>query len=141
MANMSNYLEKQLLNHLFRGANYASPSKLWIALCTDTLDDTIEEGSELPEVEGGDYQRKSIDSSTAAWTEPDLDGVTKNIAEIKWENVTWEATVKAIAICTAGPARATGKVLFWGDLTKEKVVTEDDSVSFAANALSIQIDN
>jgi len=34
-----------------------------------------------------------------------------------------------------------GNVLFWGDLTKEKVVTEDDSISFAVDALSIQIDN
>lgn len=136
MANMSNYLEKKLLNFLFRGQSFTAPTQIWIALCTETVTDDIENGSELEEVSGGDYARKSIASSK--WTEPTDDGLIKNSEEVKWENVTWEATVKAIALCDAQTA---GKVLFWGTLTKEKIVTEEDSVSFAPQSLSIQIDN
>jgi hypothetical protein len=140
MANMSNYLEQQILNHLFRGTAYTAPTKLYIALCTDTLDDDAT-GASLPEVTADGYERKSIDSNAGSWTAPDEEGIVKNVDEIKWDKVTWEATIKAIAICDDGPDPLQGNVLFWGALTKEKVVTEDDSVSFAEEALSIQIDN
>lgn len=140
MANMSNYLEKKVLDHLFRGTPYTAPASVYIALCNDTLDDSIVSGGDLPEIAGGDYVRKAIASNPQKWTTPDDDGIIKNAEEIKWEKVTWEDTVKAIAIVdNATPG--SGNVLFWGDLTKEKVVTEDDSISFAAEALSIQIDN
>jgi hypothetical protein len=140
MANMSNYLEKKVLDHLFRGIPYPAPSSVYIALCNDTLDDTIILGSDLPEVAGGNYVRKAIASNPSKWTAPDDDGIIKNVEEIKWEKVTWEDTVKAIAIMDSATPQQ-GNVLFWGDLTKEKVVTEDDSISFAEEALSIQIDN
>lgn len=140
MANMSNYLEKKVLDHLFRGSPYTAPGSVWIALCNDTLDDSIILGSALPEVSGGNYVRKEIQSSQSNWTAPTDDGIIKNTNEVKWEKVTWEDTVKAIAIMDSATPQQ-GNVLFWGDLTKEKVVTEDDSISFAAQALSIQIDN
>jgi hypothetical protein len=141
MANMHNYLEEKLLNYIFRGQNFTRPTTLWIALCEDEIEDDTEM-ADLPEVEGTGYERKSISCATTAWADPASgDGITSNSEEIKWENVQWEATIKSIAICDAGPARKTGNILFWGDLTKEKVVTQDDSISFAANSLSIQIDN
>lgn len=140
MANMSNYLETQILNHLFRGTPYPAPTNVYIALCNDTLDDTYVAGNSLPEITGGDYTRKAVQCTPQKWTAPDPDGIIKNVEEIKWEQVSWEDTVKAIAI-TDSPQPLQGNVLFWGDLTKEKVVTEDDSISFAAQALSIQIDN
>ena len=140
MANMSDYLEAKLLNHLFRGVSFNAPSSLYIALCTDSLSDT-DTGASLPEVAGAGYQRQAVPCNASQWSEPDADGTIKNAKEIKWEKVQWEDTVKAIAICDAGPNRNTGNVLFWGDLTKEKVVTADDSISFAEESLSIQIDN
>ena len=140
MANMSNYLEKKVLDHLFRGTPYTAPASVWLALCNDTLDDTIVSGALLPEIAGGNYVRKEVPSNPTKWTVPDDDGIIKNIEEIKWDKVTWEDTVRAVAIMDS-PNPQQGNVLFWGDLTKEKVVTEDDSISFAEEALSIQIDN
>jgi len=140
MANMSNYLEVQVLNHLFRGTPYTAPTRVYIALCTDTIDDETD-GTSLPEVTATGYERKPIDCDAGAWSEPDDDGIIKNIEEVKWDKVEWEATIKAIAICDDGPDPLQGNVLFWGTLTKEKVVTADDSISFAEEALSIQIDN
>lgn len=139
MANMSDFLEKKLLNYIFRGQSFTPPSSVYIALCNDTITDDMT-GGDLPEVNGTGYVRKQV--LTSQWTDPatDADQVIKNNAEIKWENVQWEDTVTAIAICTTA-TRLTGDVLFWGNLTKEKIVTQDDSISFSANSLSIQIDN
>jgi hypothetical protein len=139
MANMSDFLEKKLLNHVFRGQSYTAPSSIYIALCNDTITDDMA-GADLPEINGTGYTRKQV--TTSQWTDPnaDPDQIIKNNAEIKWENVQWEDTVTAIALCTT-QARLSGDVLFWGELTKEKIVTKDDSISFAANSLSIQIDN
>lgn len=142
MANMSDWLEKKLLNHIFRGQEFNAPSSIWVALCNDTLDDTIEDATPgvLPEITGQGYVRKQILSNGTKWTDPANDAaqIIKNADEVKWEKVQWEDTVKAVALCTD---QSGGNVLFWGDLTREKVVTIDDSISFAANSLSIQIDN
>jgi hypothetical protein len=137
MANMSNYLEEKILNSLFRGVSYSAPSSVYIALCTETVDDT-DDGSTLAEPTGTGYARKAVVSNATSWTAPDQDGTIKNSEEIKWGSVQWNATIKAIAICDA---LSNGNVLFWGALTASKVVTADDSISFAPNTLSIQIDN
>jgi len=89
MANMSNFLEKKILDHLFRGTPYTAPQSVWIALCNDTLDDSIVSGGDLPEIAGGDYVRKEVQSNPTKWTTPDDDGIIKNSEEIKWEKVTW----------------------------------------------------
>lgn len=149
MANMSNYLEKKLLNHIFRGTPFTPPPILYVALLTETIDDSIVLGSDLPEVPEpadpsaeGAYVRKGVPSSAAKWADPALndDGIIKNVEEIKWERVAWEEQIVGIAFCdTAEPK--TGNVLFWADLLKPKDVTPEDSISFAAEAITIQIDN
>jgi hypothetical protein len=137
MANMSDFLEAAILNHLFRGTAYTAPTSVYMALCTDTVDDTYD-GSSLPEPTGTGYARKAVASNPTKWSAPDAEGTIKNVEEIKWEKVQWSATIKAVAICDA---LTNGNVLFWGTLTAQKVVTVDDSISFAPETLSIQIDN
>jgi hypothetical protein len=137
MANMSDYLEGKILNHLFRGTSYSAPSSVYIALCTDTLDDT-DDGASIAEPTGTGYARQAVASNATNWSAPNADGTIKNSEEIKWDSVQWSATIKAVAICDA---LTNGNVLFWGTLTAQKVVTVDDSISFGPNTLSIQIDN
>lgn len=138
MANMGNYLERKLLDHLFRGQIFTAPSAIYIALLNDTVDDSVESGADLPEVSGPGYSRKQIASNAGSWTAPDNDGVVKNVTEIKWEDVTWEDTVVAVAFCDSSSG---GNVLFWGDLVREKVVAVDDTISFAPESITVQIDN
>jgi hypothetical protein len=140
MANMHNFLENKLLNYIFRGQSWSPPGSLYIALCEDEVQDDTEM-ADLPEPDSAEYERKEITRAVGKWTDPEQnDGIISNVEEIKWENVQWEATIKSIAIVTSG-TKGQGDILFWGDLTKEKVVTQDDSISFAANSLSVQIDN
>lgn len=140
MANMSNFLEERLLNYLFRGTAYTPPATLYVALLTDTIDDSVVSGGDLPEVAGLGYGRRGIAREANAWSAPNADGIVKNTQEIKWEEVDWEATIVAVAFCDS-EAPGSGNVLFWGDLVREKVVAEEDTVSFAPNSIIVQIDN
>lgn len=146
MANMSNYLENKLIDFLFRGAAFSPPATLYIALCTATPTDS-NTGSTISEITGGNYSRQALTSNTTNWSTTQGDtsatstgtgGTTTNQSVVAWNSVTWTGTVAAVAICDASSG---GNLLWWGVLTSSKTVASGDSVSFAANDLSIQIDN
>lgn len=146
MASMSNYLENKLVDYLFRGVSYAPPATLYIALCTAAPTDAST-GSTLTEVSGGNYARQPIASNTTNWfttngdnaaTSSGTNGTTGNSVAILWNSVTWNATVTDIAICDALTG---GNVLFYSTLQSSKTIAATDSLSFAINSLTIQIDN
>lgn len=146
MANMSNYLENKLIDFLFRGTSFSPPATLYVALCTSTPTDS-NTGSTISEISGGNYSRQSITSNTTNWSTTQGDttatssgtgGTTTNQAVVSWNSVTWTGTITSVAICDASSG---GNLLWWGTLTSSKTVASGDSVSFAVNDLSIQIDN
>lgn len=146
MASMSNYLENKLIDFLFRGVSFSAPSTLYVALCTSAPSDSST-GSTISEVSGGNYSRQSITSNTSNWyttngdngsTSSGTNGTTGNSNTVTWSSVTWSGTVTDIAICDASSG---GNVLFYASLASAKTVASGDSISFAANALTVQIDN
>lgn len=143
MASMTDYLENKLIDFLFRGGSFTAPANLYIALYTAAPTDS----SSGTEVAGGDYERKQLNPSASNWysTQSNTDatstgtgGTTGNAATIAWNSVTWSGTVVAVAICDALTA---GNVLFYKTLSASKTITAGDSISFATNALTVQIDN
>jgi len=146
MANMTNYLENKLVDFLFRGVSFSPPSTLYIALCTASPSDSST-GSTITEVSGGNYARQSIVSNTTNWSTTNADngatssgttGTTTNSVSVAWTSVTWSGTVNSVAICDSLTG---GNVLFYANLASNVTVSSGDSISFAINALSIQIDN
>lgn len=146
MASMSNYLENKLIDFLFRGGSFSPPATLYVALCTSSPSDSST-GSTISEVSGGNYSRQSITSNTSNWsttngdngaTSSGTNGTTGNSNTVTWSGVTWTGTVTDIAICDAATG---GNVLFYASLASAKTVASGDSISFAANSLTIQIDN
>ena len=146
MASMSNYLENKLIDFLFRGASFSAPGTLYVALCTSAPSDSST-GSTIAEVSGGNYSRQSITSNTTNWyttngdngaTSSGSNGTTGNAGTLTWSGVTWSGTVTDVAICDASSG---GNVLFYAPLAAAKTVASGDSISFAANSLTIQIDN
>lgn len=146
MASMSNYLENKLIDFLFRGVAFSPPSTLYVALCTSAPTDSST-GSTISEVSGGNYSRQSLAASNTNWyttngdtgaTSSGTNGTTGNAATLTWAGVTWTGTVTDVAICDAATG---GNVLFYASLAAAKTVASGDSISFAANSLTIQIDN
>lgn len=143
---MSNYLENKLIDFLFRGVSYTPPTTLYIALCTSTPTEAST-GSTITEVTGGNYGRVAVTSNTTNWsdtsgtnnaTSSGTGGTSNSSSIISWTSVTWTATVNSMAICDASTG---GNVLFYAPLTASQAVNSGDSISFAINALSIQLDN
>lgn len=146
MANMSNYLENKLIDFLFRGVSFTPPSTLYIALCTAPSAENLT-GSTISEISGGNYSRVALASNTTNWsttnndngaTSSGTEATTKNSVTINWNSVTWSGSVTDIAICDSLTG---GNLLFYSSLSSSKNVAVGDSISFAINALSIQIDN
>ena len=148
--NASDYLENKLVDWLFRGLSYTPPTTLYVALATAVPTDATT-GSTLAEVSGGNYARMPIASSTLQWTDTSgnqtglasagTSGTTQNVNAVSWNNVTWNATVNALALVDSATT-LTGNILVWSALQASKVVSSGDSVSLAANTgIVIQVDN
>ena len=146
MAAMTDYLENKLIDQLFRGQAYAFPATLYIGLLTAAPSDS----AAGTEVAGGAYARVAVASSLSNWAgtqaaastvaSSGTSGTTSNNNAITFPAPTanW-GTVTHFAIYDAAGA---GNMLVWGALTAAKTVNNGDAApSFAAAALSFQIDN
>ena len=132
MGSFSNFLELELLDHVFLTGSYSQPSNIYIALCKSTVeeDDT---GSTLPsEVSGGSYARKSC----ATWDTASA-GSTKNGVAITFAQATADwGTVTDFAICDAVTR---GNMLAYGALGADKSVASGDTAKIATGDLKITL--
>lgn len=128
----SDYLELELLDHVFLTGSYAQPSNIYIALCKSTIadDDT---GSTLPsEVSGGSYARKSCGTWDTASA-----GSTKNGVAITFAQATAQwGTVTDFAVVDASSG---GNVLAYAKLTTAKSIATGDTAKFATGDLKVSL--
>lgn len=129
----SNFLELELLDHVFGNAAYTAPATLYVALFTATPSDT----GGGTEVSGGSYARKDVTNNAtnfpaaAAGAKSNGTAITFVTATASWGVVT------QFGIFDASTA---GNLLAWGDLTASKTVDSGDTVSFAVGDLDITLD-
>ena len=156
MAAMTDFLENKLIDFLFRaqalgitGATAAAatgPASLHVGLLTAAPAD----GAAGTEVTGGSYARVLVTSALGAWDNTQAassaavssgaTGTTRNQGAITFPAPTanW-GVVTHVAIYDAASA---GNMLIYSALTVSKTVNNGDAApSFAANALTFQIDN
>jgi len=128
----SDFLEKELLDHIFLVGAFSAPTTIYIALTKSTIDDA-DTGSTLPsEVSGGAYARKSC----ATWDTASV-GSTKNGVAITFAQATapW-GTITDFAVCDA---ITVGNVLAYAKLTTPKSVATGDTAKFATGDLKCSI--
>jgi len=146
MAAMSDYLENKIIDWLLRGQTFTPPATAYVALLTAAPSDT----GGGTEVSGGSYARVSVSSALANWAgtqsagsttaSSGTGGTTSNNGSITFPAPTanW-GTVTHFAVYDASTA---GNLLFWAALTTPKTINNGDAApSFAAGALTFQIDN
>lgn len=145
-ASLSNYLENKLVDALLRGQAYTMPATVYVALATTT-------GSDAAcgtEVSGGSYARVAVTSSLTNWAgtqsagstvaSSGTGGTTSNNNAIAFPAPTanWGSVTE---FCVFDAASA-GNLLFRAALTTPKTINNGDAApSFAAGALTFQIDN
>jgi len=117
----SNYLENELINHVFRTATFSKPSALYVALYTVTPSDA----GGGTECSGGGYARVSVPPLNANWDATSgSNGKTANTAAVTFPTPSgsWGSIV-AFAILDAS---SSGNFLYWGPLTNPKSVNNGD---------------
>jgi hypothetical protein len=133
MGSFSNYMELELLDHVFKVGAYTAATNLYVALLKSTPDDA-DTGSTLPgEVSGGAYARKGCNTWAAA-----ASGATSNSIAIEFVQATADwGVVTHFAVVDHS---STGNVIGWGALTVTKNIQSGDQARFATNDLDVTLD-
>lgn len=145
-ADLSNYLENKLVDFLVRAQSYTAPTTVYVALATSTGSDS----ACGTEVSGGSYARVGVTSSTTNWAgtqsagstsaSSGTGGTTSNNATVTFPAPT--ANWGSVTEFCVFDASTSGNLLWRAALTTAKTVNNGDAApSFAAAALTLQIDN
>lgn len=133
MAAMSDYLEGQIIDHLFRTGTFAKPAAIYVALFTAAPSDS----GGGTEVTGGSYARAQVTQLDANWNAPTAgNGLTDNVNDIVFPtpSANW-GTITHFGIFDASSA---GNLLLHGALGTSKTVNNGDPApKFAAGALDV----
>jgi hypothetical protein len=143
---VSDYLENKLVDWLLRAQSFTPPTTVYVALATST-------GSETAcgtEVSGGSYARVAVTSGLTAWAgtqsagstsaSSGSSGTTSNNAAVTFP--TPSANWGSVTEFCVFDASSSGNLLWRAALTTPKTINNGDAApSFAAGALSLQIDN
>ena len=132
MANISNYLEERVLNHIFRGVESTSPATLYLALFLNNPTDA----ATGTEVSGTDYARQTITFS-APTQDGDGKGTIKNNTEIEFPSAgsSWGlVTHAAIYDGLEG-----GNMYYYGPLANPKDVQTSDILKVLENELVLTL--
>ena len=127
MAEISDYLEKKILDYVLRDTADWAPSTVYVALHTA---DPVDAGSGA-EVSGGSYARQAIAFDAAHATT----GLTQN-TDIETFTSMPAATVTHIGIWDHLSA---GNLLFHTPVDSAKTVGSGDTISIAAGAITITL--
>ena len=128
MAEMSNYLENKLLDHVLRNTSYTSPTTVYVGLYTSNPD----EGNTGTEVSGGSYARQSLSVTTASG------GIVTSSADVSFPQATgsW-GTISHIGLLDA---LTSGNLLMYTELTTSKVIESGDVLKIATGSLTASLD-
>lgn len=128
MAELSDYLENKLLDHVLRNTTYSSPTTVYMGLYTsDPGDDNT--GTE---VSGGSYARQIVSVTTATA------GIVTSSADVTFPQATgsW-GTISHIGLLDAVTA---GNLLMHTALTTSKTIDEGDIFKVPTGSLTASLD-
>lgn len=137
MSAMSDFLEGEIIKHIFRTGSFTKPSVLAICLCTSATADA-NTGATIPEVANSNgYARQTLNPLDANWTAPGAAGLTDNASAITFPTASgsW-GTITHIAFCDSATYGA-GNMLLHGALTVSKTVGNGDTFKFQIGDLDV----
>lgn len=136
MANMTDYLERKLINHVLCNTAYTPPATVYIALFTADPTDTGSLANEVPTAGGTLYARQAV-AFTALTTE--TTGQTSNSAQVEFPEAgaAW-GTVTHIGLMD-GDTEGAGNMLFHGALTTARAVDAGTQLIFKVGQLTVTL--
>jgi hypothetical protein len=130
----TDYLENELVKHIFRTGSFTKPTNLYVALYTAAPSDS----GGGTEVTATGYSRQAVNPADANWAATSgTNGQTSNVSAINFGTwTTGPTTVTHVAILDASSG---GNMLFHGALTASKTVNSGDSFSIPAGSLTVTL--
>ena len=123
----SNFLETEILDHVFAGAAYTAPGTKYLALFTAVADG--ETGS-VTEVSGGGYARQSVAFTTSGNT-------TSNNAAVEFPTATGNyGTVTHVGVYDASTS---GNLMAYAALSSNKTIETGDVFRVPSGDLDITL--
>lgn len=127
---MSDYLENEVLDHVFKTGNYTVPTNLYIALYTTCPTDS----TSGTEVSGGSYTRVIANTWDVA-----ASGATENTNTITF--ATPSADWGTVVCYSVMDASTSGNMLWWGALTLSRIVNDGSPApAFAVGEIDVTLD-
>ena len=132
MGSFSDYLENEILDHVFKTGAYSQPTNLFVALSKSTIADSDTGGGVTGELSGGAYARVTCDTWDAA-----ASGATENSQTVTFAQATADwGTVTHFAVCDS---KTGGNMIGWGALSAAKNVSSGDTAEFATGEIDITL--
>ena len=141
---LSNYLENQLITHIFRSGTFSKPTTVAVALLTAAPSDTstgqfsLTDGTEVANANG--YARVNLGApSDSDWSVPST-GTVSNSAAITFPTATgsW-GDISHVALVTSATWNS-GNLLAYMELDTAKTIVSGDTVSFGIGQLNFALD-
>lgn len=130
MADLSDYLEGALIDHMFNKAAFTALTNVYIALYTAAPSDS----GGGTEVTGGSYAR--VTSATSTWTRSANTIDNDNNEDFPAATASW-GTVTHVGLFDAVSA---GNLLCWKALASSKAIADGDTARFLAGDLDFTLD-
>jgi len=123
----SNFLETEILDHVFAGAAYTAPTTKYLALFTALADG---EAGTVTEVTGGGYARQSVAFTTSGNT-------TSNNAAVEYPTATANyGTVTHVGVYDAS---SSGNLMAYAALSSNKTIETGDVFRVPSGDLDITL--
>ncbi len=123
----SNFLETEILDHVFAGAAYTAPGTHYLALFTALADG---EAGSVTEVSGGGYARQSVAFTTSGNT-------TSNNAAVEYPTATANyGTVTHVGVYDAS---SSGNLMAYAALSSNKTIETGDVFRVPSGDLDITL--
>lgn len=128
MAELSNYLENKLLDHVLRNESFTSPTTVYVGLYTSDPGDD----NSGTEVSGGSYARQILNVTTATA------GIVTSSADVTFPQATAQwGTISHIGLLDA---LSSGNLLMHTPLTTSRDVEVGDVLKIATGSLTASLD-
>lgn len=132
MGSFSDYLENELLDHVFGNGSYTPPTNVFVALSTA---DPTDDGSGIAEPGAGAYAR--VSTAGADWNTA-VAGALDNANEITFPEAT--ASWGTLTHFALFDALTGGNMLGHSSLTTSKAIGIGDTAKYAAGELDVTLD-
>lgn len=140
MANISNYLEEALLNHIFRNTPYAMPgATIYVAIFENTKSEAQLESNNLAgEITG--YNGVVRPSTTFGAPAQILGKATiSSLNDVEYSNMP-AVTVGYIALVDEETHAGGGNILYWIKLTVDRICGAGDGCKFEIGSITVDLD-